>query len=81
MNTQNIREHMEVIGSCNKLLGHVDRVEGSSIKLTRDSAPDGQHHLIPKSWVARVDEHVHLSKSCGVARREWDAAPVGTGAG
>jgi hypothetical protein len=47
MNAANIREHMEVLGACGKLLGHVDRVEGSSIKLTKDSAPDDQHHYIP----------------------------------
>jgi hypothetical protein len=80
MNAANIREHMEVIGACNKLLGHVDQVEGNSIKLTRDSAPDNQHHYIPLDWVARVDEHVHITKSCGEARREWGDAPIGAGA-
>ena len=76
MNAQDVREHMEVIGSCGKLLGHVDRVEGGWIKLTRDSAPDDQHRYIPAGWVARVDEHVHLSRSCGEARRDWSEAPA-----
>jgi hypothetical protein len=76
MNAKNIREHMEVIGTCGKLLGHVDRVECTSIKLTKDSAPDDQHHYIPMDWVARVDEHVHLSKNCREAKREWSAAPL-----
>jgi len=79
MNAANIHEHMEVIGSCGKLLGHVDQLEGSSIKLTHDSARDGQHHYVPLDWVARVDEHVHLNRDCGEARREWGAAPVGAG--
>ena len=70
MNAANIREHMEIIGSCGKLLGHVDKLEGSSIKLTTDSAPDGQHHYLPLDWVARVDEHVHLNRGCDEARRE-----------
>lgn len=74
-----IREHMDVIGSCGNRLGRVDRVEGSSIKLTRDSAPDGHHHYLPLEWVNRVDQHVHLSKDCGEAKREWGAAPVGAG--
>jgi hypothetical protein len=66
-----IREHMDVIGSCGNKLGKVDHVEGSSIKLTRHDSPDGLHHFIPTSWVTRVDDVVHLSKSCGEAAREW----------
>jgi hypothetical protein len=69
-----IREHMDVIGSCGTKLGRVDRVEGSSIKLTMNDSPDGQHHLIPTSWVTRVDSQVHLSKNCGEAQREWQPA-------
>jgi hypothetical protein len=81
MNVQNIREHMDVIGSCGNKLGRVDRVEGGSIKLTKDSTPDGQHHYLPLDWVDRVDQQVHLNKDCGEAKREWNAAPVGAGAG
>jgi hypothetical protein len=69
-----IREHMDVIGACGNKLGRVDRVEGSSIKLTKNDSPDGQHHLIPTSWVSRVDTQVHLSKNCGEAKREWQPA-------
>ena len=46
----------------------------SSIKLTRNDSPDGQHHLIPMSWVSRVDSQVHLGKNCGEAKREWQPA-------
>lgn len=70
----NIREHMDVIGSCGNKLGKVDHVMGSEIKLTKNDSPDGQHHLIPTSWVSRVDEHVHLTKNCGEAKREWQPA-------
>jgi hypothetical protein len=66
-----IREHMDVYGSCGNKLGRVDHVQGNSIKLTKNDSPDGQHHFIPTSWVARVDDHVHLSKGCGEAKREW----------
>jgi hypothetical protein len=69
--TADIREHMDVIGACGNKLGRVDHVEGSKIKLTKNDSPDGMHHLIPMSWVEQVDEHVHLSKSCGEAKREW----------
>jgi hypothetical protein len=69
-----IREHMDVFGSCGNRLGKVDHVDGNTIKLTKNDSPDGQHHLIPIGWVKRVDEHVHLNKSCGEAAMEWETA-------
>jgi len=66
-----ISEHMDVMGSCGNMLGRVDRVEGSSIKLTRSDSSDGRHHFIPMSWVDHVDSHVHLNKNCGAAEAEW----------
>jgi hypothetical protein len=68
-----IREHMDVLGSCGNNLGRVDHVEGSSIKLTRNGSPDGLHHFIPTSWVSRVDEHVHLNRTCVQAKEEWES--------
>jgi hypothetical protein len=73
--TASIREHMPVFGSCGNRLGDVDRVEGQSIKLTRNSSSDGQHHYIPMNWVESVDDKVHLNKDCGEAKKEWKAAP------
>ncbi len=66
-----IREHMDVLGSCGNKLGRVDHVQGNTIKLTRNGSSDGQHHFIPTSWVSRVDEHVHLNKTCIQAKQEW----------
>jgi hypothetical protein len=66
-----IKEKMDVIGSCGNKLGVIDHVEGDQIKLTRKDSPDNQHHLIPLSWVSRVDSHVHLNRDCGEAKREW----------
>jgi hypothetical protein len=68
-----IREHMDVIGSCGNKLGKVDHVEGSKIKLTKNDSPVGLHHFIPMDWVERVDECVYLNKSCGEAAREWQS--------
>jgi hypothetical protein len=67
----NIREHMDVVGSCGNKLGVVDHVEGDSIKLTKSDSPDGQHHLIPLNWVEKVDTYVHLNKKCGEAQKQW----------
>jgi len=74
-----IRERMDVIASCGKKVGVVDHVEGDSIKLTKKDSSDGHHHLIPKSWVARVDEHVHLNKNSEEIRNAWQASPVTAG--
>jgi hypothetical protein len=69
-----IREHMDVYGSCGNFLGKVDHVEGDRIKLTKNDSPDGQHHTIPLSWVAKVHDHIHLNKNCGEAARDWQDA-------
>ncbi len=57
-----IRDHMEAYASCGTKVGKVDHVEGNSIKLTKNDSPDGQHHRIPLSWVAKVHDHIHLNK-------------------
>ena len=58
-----IRQHMDVISADGERVGTVDAVEGERIKLTKDASADGKHHHVDLSDVARVDEHVHLSKS------------------
>lgn len=80
MHASNIREHMEVIGSCGQRVGRVDRVEGQSIKLTKD-APEarGEHRFLPLEWVDHVDQHVHLNRPCGDVQQEWQAHPVESG--
>jgi hypothetical protein len=63
----NIKEHMQVCGADGKIIGKVDRVEGSRIKLTKDSAPAGHtdhHHFIDMSLVSGVEGNiVKLSKN------------------
>jgi len=76
-----IREHMDVVASCGKLVGKVDRVEGDSIKLTKNDSSDGQHHLVPKTWIARVDEHVHLNKNSEEVENAFKADKTGCCAG
>ncbi len=73
---QDIKEHMEVIGSDGKHVGTVDHVEGADkIKLTKgDPQSGGQHHLIPVRLVECVDDKVHLNKPARQAMLEWQAA-------
>lgn len=75
---QDIREHMEVLGSDGQHVGVVDRVESNDrIKLTKsDADADGLHHFIPMDWVDHVDQQVHLKKSSHDAKREWKPGPM-----
>ena len=66
-----IKEHMNVVASCGKTVGVVDRVEGNAIKLTKKDSLDGQHHYIPLGWVERVDSHVHLSTNSQETEANW----------
>jgi hypothetical protein len=73
--TEEIKEHMEVVGSDGQHVGTVDYLEGSdSIKLTKSDAKDGKHHLIPADWVDRVDQKVYLKKSSQDAKAQMKAA-------
>ncbi|WP_165251482.1 DUF2171 domain-containing protein [Paludisphaera soli] len=69
-----IREHMEVYASCGTKVGVVDHVEGDSIKLTKKDSADGQHHRIPMAWVAKVHDHIHLSKDHREVQSQWQSA-------
>lgn len=63
---KDIKEHAKVEASCGCHVGTVDHLEGEDmIKLTRsDSESHGKHHLIPLSWVDKVeDDCVILNKN------------------
>ena len=69
--TTAIREHMEVLGSDGGHVGKVDKIEGSDIELAKFDLGAGlKHHLIPVSWVERVDDHVHLNLTKD-AKAKW----------
>jgi hypothetical protein len=53
--TSDIREHMQVVASHGTPLGKVDHLDGDRIKLTRSDSPDGQHHYLPVTCVASVE--------------------------
>lgn len=70
--TEDIREHMQVIGADGVPVGTVDHVEGDRIKLTKkDSgfgAHEGHHHYISRGLVAEVEgDVVRLSANADVA--------------
>lgn len=68
-----IKEHMEVKGSDDRHVGKVDHVLGTDIELAKFDLGAGlKHHLIPLSWVDRVDDkHVHLNLTADGAKAAW----------
>jgi hypothetical protein len=78
LNASDVREGMEVAGSCGGRVGFVDGVEMASIKLTTDSeGARGECRYVPMAWVAWVRRHVQLSRPCRDVREEWTAHPTG----
>ncbi|MBC1222835.1 DUF2171 domain-containing protein [Nostoc sp. UCD121] len=73
MDISQIKEHLPVYaegagglsGASDTHIGNIDSVEeGKYIKLTKNNAPDGQHHWFPIDWVRAVDERaVYLKKT------------------
>ena len=67
-----IVEHMDVLASDGEKVGTVDHMDGTDrVKLTKSASADGMHHFIPTSWIARVDEHLHLNKPAATVRNDW----------
>jgi hypothetical protein len=84
MDTNRIKEHMEVIGADGVHVGTVDRVENGKIKLTKadsgEGAHKGHHHFIDLGLVADIEGNkVRLSANAAVAvsmEEEKSAKPI-----
>jgi hypothetical protein len=70
-----IHQHMEVIGSCGSRIGSVASVEGRLMNLAETDSADGRDHAIPMAWVTKVDERVHLSRTCDEVIHQRKSAP------
>jgi hypothetical protein len=68
-----IREHMEVVGSDGGHVGRVDQVTADEIELARmDLGAGFKHHMIPLSWVDHLDgDQVCLNMTKDAAKRAW----------
>ena len=73
VDTAQIREHMEVVGSDGGHVGRVDHVLGSEIELAKLDLGSGlKHHMIPVDWVDSIqDDKVRLSLSQDEAKARW----------
>jgi hypothetical protein len=71
--TSQIKEHFEVVGSDGGHVGRVDHVLGDQIELAKlDLAGGFKHHLIPVSWVDRVaEDKVFLTLTKDEAKDRW----------
>lgn len=75
VNTDQIEENLEVVGSDGEHLGRVERMEGNErIKLAEsDSNSFGHAHFIPFGWVSSVEGgQVKLSRSALEAEDYWE---------
>ena len=69
---QQVKEHMEVVGSDGKHVGTVDKVRGDRILLTKnDKDAGGHHHSIPSRWISDVGDKVKISKPADDAQQAW----------
>ena len=70
-----IREHMEVVGSDGGHVGRVDHVMGDEIELSKmDLGAGFRHHMIPISWVDHIDgDKVCLNMTKDAAKTSWQA--------
>lgn len=68
-----IREHMEVVGSDGEHVGRVDHVQGDEIELAKLDLGSGlKHHMIPVSWVDDIeDEKLVLNRTKEAAKAAW----------
>jgi hypothetical protein len=68
-----IREHMEVVGSDGGHVGRVDKVMGDEIELTKLDLGSGlRHHMIPITWVELIDQDtVRLNMTKDAAKAAW----------
>lgn len=76
-----LRENMLVLGAEGETVGTVDGLAPEeTVRLKADAL--GQHHWIPFSWIARVDDQAHLDRPTNQARQEWlDSEPGDEAAG
>ena len=67
-----ISAHMDVIASDGTKVGTVDHMDGAdTIKLAKNTSPDGEHHYVPMAWVDHISQHVHLRKSLADVEAAW----------
>lgn len=63
---------MQVIGSDGGMVGRVSGLHGDHLHVEPDApSPHAGAHIVPRKWVARVDDHVHLDRPAALVRDTW----------
>ena len=73
IDSHQIEEHMEVIGSDGKRIGRVDHVQEEEIELAMLDLTAGlKHHMIRLEWVDHVEDNtVCLNLTKDATRARW----------
>ena len=79
VDTTQIKEHMEVVGSDGQHVGTVDHLDDHRIKLAkRDPAAGGEHHFLHIDNVQSIaGGKVVLNRTAAEAKDEWGVEQVG----
>ncbi len=73
-----IREGMQVLGSDGGMVGRVTGLHDDHIHVEPDAPdPAGGERIVPRGWVARVDDHVHLNRDAALVRDTWTSHGAG----
>jgi hypothetical protein len=70
-NIDDIREGMEVLGSDGGMVGRVVGLHGDHIHVEPTAPVHAGDHTVPRTWVARIDDHVHLNREASLVRETW----------
>ena len=68
-----IREHMEVVGSDGHHVGKVDHIKDNQLELAKFDLGAGlKHHLVPLAWIDDIDgDKVRLTITGDEAKASW----------
>lgn len=67
-----IRNGMQVLGSDGGMVGRVTGLHGDHVHVEPDAPEPGPgYFVVPRRWVARVDDHVHLDRAAALVRDTW----------
>lgn len=73
MSPTQIQRHMDVVSSHDEPLGIVDHILGSNLQLAKTRA--GRHGFVPFSWIAHIDDKIHLARSAAEVEGLWASEP------
>lgn len=77
-----IRAGMQVLGSDGGMVGRVTGLHGDHLHVEPDAPEPGTAaYIVPRAWIARVDDHVHLNRAAALVRDTWTRADHAAGDG